>query len=379
MWYDVGMLVIVAFTTIHGAAKGMAWQLAAIAALVLCFLFATPLSLVVAPAIPLDPPLNRWVAMLGIYLAFSFGCFAGARMFRSWLEAAKFEEYDRHLGALFGFLKGATICLVISFFTVCLSEASRQYVLHTRSGRLAGQVLDQLALVMPAELDAVLAPDLRRFDEPPGNATQLAADGSAMEPGDRAADDESGAEFRGSHRTGENPFDEPNAETGELADQGRRRTTGDGLEDAVGAIGEKVREGVKTLVRDALTPTPDAPERSDLERPEPDPHSAARVTAENLHKLTAAISHLLSASPQKQTERREEIEALLQGIPISTAAAALRDWQADLLGAPTDPDPETDASASLDLRLARQLRAAGTAIEDLPRPLRNRLLEAESE
>jgi hypothetical protein len=200
-----------------------------------------------------------------------------------------------------------------------------------------------------------------------------------MEPGDRAADDESGAEFRGSHRTGENPFDEPNAETGELADQGRRRTTGDGLEDAVGAIGEKVREGVKTLVRDALTPTPDAPERSDLERPEPDPHSAARVTAENLHKLTAAISHLLSASPQKQTERREEIEALLQGIPISTAAAALRDWQADLLGAPTDPDPETDASASLDLRLARQLRAAGTAIEDLPRPLRNRLLEAESE
>src|SRR5262245_38343757 len=105
MWYDALMLAILLFTTIRGAAKGMAWQLAAIAALVLCFLFATPLSLVVAPSINLAPPLNRWVAMLAIYLAFSFGCFSIARLLRGWLEELRFTEYDRHLGALFGLLK----------------------------------------------------------------------------------------------------------------------------------------------------------------------------------------------------------------------------------------------------------------------------------
>src|SRR5687768_5200953 len=75
MAFDLCMLAVLVFTTVRGAMKGVAWQLAAIAALVLCFLFATPLSVVVAPLIHVDPPLNRWIAMLAIYLVFSFGCF----------------------------------------------------------------------------------------------------------------------------------------------------------------------------------------------------------------------------------------------------------------------------------------------------------------
>jgi membrane protein required for colicin V production len=317
MGYDALMLAIVAWTSLRGAARGMAWQLAAIAALVLCFLFATPLSLVVAPAISLEPPLNRWVAMLGIYLAFSFGCFGAARLFRGWLEAAKFEEYDRHLGALFGFLKGATLCLVISFFAVCLAEKSREYVLQSYSGQLAGRVLDQLALVMPAELDAVLAPSLRRFDEPLESTTPRAADAPAQ-PGHWMASGESAAEFRGSHQPGETA------------------------------------------------------------------ESEAPATIEALSALSAAVSQLVSnseqnPSDQNPSERQNEIEALLKGIPMRAAAAALHDWQADLLGSESDPDPETDAGATLDHRLLRQLRAAGTAIEDLPRPVRNRLLESNVE
>ncbi len=51
MAYDVCMALIVAFTTWRGAVKGVAWQIAGIAALVLCFLFATPVSLAIAPLI----------------------------------------------------------------------------------------------------------------------------------------------------------------------------------------------------------------------------------------------------------------------------------------------------------------------------------------
>lgn len=312
MGYDAGMLVIVAWSAIRGAAKGIAWQLAAIAALVLCFLFATPLSLVVAPAISVEPPLNRWIAMLGIYVAFSFACFAIARMLRGWLEAAKFEEYDRHLGALFGFLKGATICLVISFFAVCLSETSREFALHSYSGQLAGKVLDQLPLIMPAELDAVLAPSLRRFDEAVESDSHM-ADGSDVWQGHHASGDASAEEFRERHQSGDNP------------------------------------------------------------------ESGARDTIETLQALSATVSQLASRSGQNPIERRAEIEALLQGIPLRAAVAALHDWHSDLLGVATDPDPGTDAEVSLDRRLFRQLRAAGTAIEDLPRPVRDRLLEAVSE
>lgn len=380
MWYDALMLVIVAFTTIRGAAKGMAWQLAAIAALVLCFVFATPLSLVVAPAIHLDPPLNRWVAMLGIYLAFSFGCFAVARMLRHWLEALKFEEFDRHLGALFGFLKGATLCLVITFFTVCLSTPSRDYVLHTRSGNLSAKILDHLAMVMPAELDSVLGPYFRRFDD---DLHLAGATNSETESSDNP--------FRGSLGTSDDEsFRDRSSAPDQPADESQPPLASSVIDQAVGAIEEKLKDGVKSIVRGALDPdvrNRDQPRegnsqpRTSADSPARPVHDAAsdKVAGDALPNLVQAVCDLFSANPQKQQKQRDEIEALLQGIPLPVAAAALRDWQADILGTGDDPDPQTDFGTSLDERLYRQLRASGRSLDDLARPLRERLQQVESE
>ena len=121
MWYDLLILAIIIFAAIRGAMKGFVWQLATIAALVLCFLFATPLSLALAPAIGVQPPLNRWIALAVIYALFSLLAFGGARMLREGIEKAKFVEYDRHLGSVFGLLKGVVIALVLTFFAVTLS------------------------------------------------------------------------------------------------------------------------------------------------------------------------------------------------------------------------------------------------------------------
>ncbi len=164
MGFDLFILAILLFTTIRGAAKGVAWQLAGIGALVLCFLFATPLSLAFAPMIKLAPPLNRWVAMLGIYLVFSFGTFSIARGFRGALEKAKFVEFDRHLGALFGLAKGAIIALVITFFAVAMSEKTREYVLKTHTGYASAHIMSALDPIMPKELHAILEPYIHELD-----------------------------------------------------------------------------------------------------------------------------------------------------------------------------------------------------------------------
>lgn len=362
MWYDVCMLAILAYTTIRGATKGMAWQVAAIAALVLCFLFATPLSLVVAPMIRLEPPLNRWVAMLGIYLAFSFACFAAARMLRSWLEALKFEEYDRHLGALFGFIKGATICLVITFFSVCLSETARAHILQTRTGRISGQVLDQLAVVMPAELDKVLAPYLRRFDD----GSMLAIDAGQGEGGRDPLPDLAGRgdaldDFRGNRR----PTEAGNDDESPL---------GRVLDAAVDRIEDRIKERVHDVVEDVLNPGQPEDGRKPVSPSSP-PHSDPSADDEPLAPLITGISHLLSNKPDRQAEHQSEVEALLRGVPAGAAAAALRDWKADLLGA-ADPDPNTDLTTPFDYRLVRQLNAARIPLESLPRPIRERLENA---
>ncbi|MDB5388089.1 MAG: Colicin production protein [Planctomycetaceae bacterium] len=164
MGFDLFILAILLVTTIRGAAKGVAWQLAGIAALILCFMFATPLSLTIAPMIKLDPPLNRWVAMLGIYLVFSFGTFAVARGFREALEKAKFVEFDRHLGALFGLFKGAIIALVITFFCVAMSRQARDVILKTYTGYASAHIMNAIDPVMPKELHAILEPYIHQLD-----------------------------------------------------------------------------------------------------------------------------------------------------------------------------------------------------------------------
>jgi membrane protein required for colicin V production len=161
LYYDLGMLGILLFTLMRGAARGIAWQLAAIAAMVLCFLFATPFSSVVEPVIRnhVEPPLSRYVAMLVVYLACSFGCFAVATMFRGFLEAIRFDAYDRHLGAMFGLIKGVILCFSITFFAVCLTSGPLQAaLLNTNSGYISAVIMAKLIPILPPEIEKLLRP-----------------------------------------------------------------------------------------------------------------------------------------------------------------------------------------------------------------------------
>ena len=192
MWYDLLTLAILVIATIRGAQSGLVWQLAVIGTLVFCFLFAGPLSLTVAPSIPIDPPLNRWLAMLGIYLVFSFLCFAIARQARDWIKKARFVEYDRHVGAILGFLKGVMICLVLTFFAVTLSANARSAILQSHSGHAAAVIIASLCPVVPQEWHDTLEPHLRRLghsDESHESRQQPLPDGDSEDHWPRRAAD----------------------------------------------------------------------------------------------------------------------------------------------------------------------------------------------
>ena len=61
--YDIVMLVILAGAVIFGAVKGMAWQIASIAALVVSYFVAVQFNEPVAGYIQLEAPLNKLAAM----------------------------------------------------------------------------------------------------------------------------------------------------------------------------------------------------------------------------------------------------------------------------------------------------------------------------
>ena len=157
-WYDMVMAGVLILAVIRGAMMGFVWLLAAIAAIVLCFYCAGSLSLTIAPMIPkVEAPANRWVAMFVLYLAFSFLSFGAARVLRGWIEKAKFQEYDRHLGAIFGLVKGVAFCLVVTFFVVTLSDDLRETVVKSESSYGAAIIMDRLHPVMPKNMHEVHA------------------------------------------------------------------------------------------------------------------------------------------------------------------------------------------------------------------------------
>ena len=166
MWYDLLTLVILMYAMFRGAMKGIVWQLATIAALLMCFFFSGSLSAAVAPFIRVEPPLNQWIAMLILYLGFSFVSFGVARVAHEMIETMRIEALDRHLGAILGLVKGGMFSLFLTFFLVTLSHAARETIINSESGYVAAVVIDRLDPVIPGDLHALLEPYIRRLDAP---------------------------------------------------------------------------------------------------------------------------------------------------------------------------------------------------------------------
>lgn len=162
--YDIFMLAVLALTTIFGAWKGMAWQLASLASVVVSIFVAMNFSGVVAPMFS-DQEWARFAAMLVLYLLTSLGIWLVFRLVAGVIDRVKLKEWDRQVGAIFGFAKGVTLCLVVTFFAVTLSESARQAVLNAHSGRATAFLIEQGRPLMPAEVDRVFGKYIDKFDE----------------------------------------------------------------------------------------------------------------------------------------------------------------------------------------------------------------------
>lgn len=162
--YDIVMLVILVGATIFGAWKGMAWQIASLASLLVSFGVALRFSEPLAPIFGEQAPWNRFIAMLVLYLGTSMGIWLAFRLVAGLIDRIKLRELDRQVGAIFGAAKGVLMCVAVTFFAVTLSAAARDKVLESRSGYYIARLIDQATPLMPPELHEVLGPYLERLD-----------------------------------------------------------------------------------------------------------------------------------------------------------------------------------------------------------------------
>ncbi len=162
--YDLGMLAVLVVTIGFGAWKGMAWQVASLASLVLSAMVAIRYSEGIAPLFGSSEPWNRFVAMLVLYVAVSLLVWVVFRMVSRAIDRVQLQEFDRQIGALFGGLKGVALCLIITFFAVTLSETARQAVLRSRSGHYIARLIQRAEPVLPEEVRSVLGQYIDELD-----------------------------------------------------------------------------------------------------------------------------------------------------------------------------------------------------------------------
>lgn len=164
-YYDAAMIGVMVAGMVWGALRGITWQIASIASLVLGYSVAHPVSAQLAPSFPGDPVVARALAMLATYVAVSGGVFLAAWIVRATLRRMQFEAYDRHLGMILGGMEGALLGLVATIFVVSLAPSTRPAIFESPSGKVARQVLGAIGPVLPSEVRTELAPFLPGGEE----------------------------------------------------------------------------------------------------------------------------------------------------------------------------------------------------------------------
>ncbi|MFO0958547.1 MAG: CvpA family protein [Isosphaeraceae bacterium] len=222
--FDGVFLGVILAGFIWGAWKGLTWQLASVASLVLGYLVAYPAAGKLAPSFPGNASVSWLLALATSYVLVSGGIFLAAWLVRLALRKAKFEAYDRHLGGIVGAVGGMALAIVGTVLTISLAPNTRQPVLTSTSGKAINRILDTVHDALPESIHKATYPFWKAaHDEGLVEA----------EPGEFA----------------EEPATAEEDETPRLARRDREPKAEEGDDDADNLIGDLLEEGGKRIGR----------------------------------------------------------------------------------------------------------------------------------
>ncbi|WP_437192685.1 CvpA family protein [Planctomicrobium sp. SH527] len=422
-WFDLVAVGILIFFTMRGAVKGVVFQLASLAGIALCFIFANAISQAAGPYVHLEPPLNNWVIFAASYLGFTFICYLVARTMDDWLQKNKLKDFDRHLGAIFGLVKGVALVLVLTFFVVTMSASAREALKGSYTGKYAAIIMDKLHAVMPERLHSAVEDYIHLLD---GDHLDLDAhkhDHSHASQG-QGSDSPFGLPspfppIPNSQTSAPSPIPlGSNSNTGsnfwtqlqgllsnesqrvvnealQSSDPQTRTQIEQGLQSLMKSVPEKDRAALQQQISQVgasqlkqfldwklstltapIQPAPIPTSPTSLPQPTqtqiPGMLPTANLAAKRAEQMrTIAAAYSPAAAVQQNIEL--DITQRTAGIPDNVVVAALDDWIADLQRRVPDPDPQTTQVHPVEIRIVRQLQVAGMRVEQLSLDVQQRL------
>ena len=180
--YDVIMLAVLLAATLIGAWRGIAWQVASIASIVISYLVAYNFRTPVASMISAAPPWNMFLAMLVLFVATSALIWIAFHFLKDFIGRVRLKEFDHQAGAIAGAAKGVLLCVVVTLFALTLlKDQQRQQVVDSHSGYYIALLLDRSHVVIPDDIHDVLEPYIHSLDERLENPTAHSHDGEQVD------------------------------------------------------------------------------------------------------------------------------------------------------------------------------------------------------
>lgn len=163
-FYDIVMLVVLFGAMFFGYTKGLAWQIASVAAVVVSYIAAVRFRGQVAQYVQAEPPFNNIAAMLIIFVASSLIIWLVYAYVNKSLKKAELDGFNRQMGALVGAVLGVLLCMVITMFSVSLlGETAHDSIHHSKLGSYVVRGIWMVHAFVPEDLDASLDPHFEKF------------------------------------------------------------------------------------------------------------------------------------------------------------------------------------------------------------------------
>lgn len=406
---DLVILGTLVYCAWKGASRGLVSQAASVVALILCFKFSGELAPAVEPVIAVAQPLKKWIAMAIVYLGLCLVSFVAAGILNSWLEKAQLKDFDRHLGALLGFLKGVVVCMTAMFFGLTLSESLRGVISQSRSGYAAATLMHHLDPLLP------LVPDGAK--ETVMNVVRTFNENLNREPGrvqtEFPAEEKDPWTPRASDRSGVNSSQDGTADWWDKTLSGLNGRSPDdsvpdsrpqsefpsptaadpSLSDFLSQLPAIVRDEITAkTIQELRSSTSQQKQRllEELRNAAPDeagevmddfvrartdqkPSVTPGWQSPGLSRSNTAILEQISEIYRNSSQVENEAKQFLGQVPEAVQRGVLEDWYADVMQLQNDPDPETGSSTLISDRILRQLSRSGVSLDSLDRNLRQRL------
>ncbi len=164
--YDLVMIGVMAFAIFRGYSKGLAWQISSIASIAASYFVAYRFKDTVTPMIDMPDPWRGLIAMMALFIGTSLVIWLLFQSIRGAIEKAKLKEFDQQLGAIFGGVKGAAWCTVITLVALSfMSQDMSQQIVNSQSGGYIARLLASSKRIVPAEVQQVVQPYIQHAED----------------------------------------------------------------------------------------------------------------------------------------------------------------------------------------------------------------------